>query len=381
MRKQKTRTSLRSDPVGKLLRGPGRGRKPGHKPTGLDHTQIVALVCRYFCDGHPAAEIKDLLKRNHGITVSREEPYRYLAYAAGRRWIRFVAPQEHAMREWLSRTYGWLRRVDIVHTAISEDVAYHGAEMLLYLLQLHCQPPYSQRVVHVGFAGGQSMRRVAQVFAELLREPRPDLPATVFFHALVAGFDVEDPTTDPNAFFTYFVDDPAIRVETRFVGLHAPAFVRTERLAEDRALPGIDEAFARAKDIDIVVTSASSWSESCQHSMLRKYMAKSPRALRELEQAGCQADMLWRPLGQNGPLDTETEIRAMTLLELQDLPRFIKDGNHVLLVLGPCGHCHAPKTDVLDIVLRARNHLITHLVADSRSAAGLAERSAASSAF
>jgi DNA-binding transcriptional regulator LsrR (DeoR family) len=105
--------------------------------------------------------------------------------------------------------------------------------------------------------------------------------------------------------------------------------------------------------------------------MLRKYMAKSDKSLKALQNAGCVGDMLWRPLGERGPIETESEIRAMTLVELSDLPKFIAGGKHVLLVLGPCVVCNRPKTEMLRAVLTMPPRLITHLVVDSRSAAGV----------
>jgi hypothetical protein len=101
------------------------------------------------------------------------------------------------------------------------------------------------------------------------------------------------------------------------------------------------------------------------------YLADSPKSLELLNQAGCLGDMMWRPLGPKGPLELQTEIRAMTLMELSELPRFIKRRGRVLLLLGPCGSCAGPKTDVLNAILRSEQPLVTDVVADSRSAGGL----------
>ena len=371
MRKKRTRATIQASLKENEAPTRLRRHRRGTNAADLDRTQKAALVCKYFCEGHPPTEIRELLETNHGITILREDPYRYLAYAASQHWIRFVAPHEHTLREALISRYGWLQGMDVVHTAVVDDVAFHAAEMLIGLVQLHRRPPYNQTAVHVGFAGGHAIRRLAQIFADLMRQPRDDLPATVVFHAMVAGFDVEDPTTDPNAFFTYFVKDPAIQVETRFVALHAPPMVETRQLETLRRMAGLMEAFEKARELDVIVTSASSWSDSCSHSMLRKYMGQKPVSLRKLEQAGCRADMLWRPLGETGPIDTTTAIRAMTLMELSELRGFIEAGKHVLLVLGPCGTCNALKTQALETVLNLKEPLITHLAVDSRTAAAL----------
>ena len=100
-------------------------------------------------------------------------------------------------------------------------------------------------------------------------------------------------------------------------------------------------------------------------------MRTSKSSINALKKAGCIGDMLWHPLGPSGPLEVDTNMRAMTLLELTDLPGFIDDGKRVLLVLGPCGVCNKPKTLVLKSVLSAEPHLITDLVADTRAARGV----------
>ena len=219
------------------------------------------------------------------------------------------------------------------------------------------------------------MRRVAERLAGLLRRPTEGLPKTVVFHALVAGFEVTEPTTAPNAFFTYFVNDPALQVETRFVGLHAPPIVETEDLPRMRNLKGIKEAFAKASELDVIVTAVGSASPPCGHSMLLDYMKNSAPSLRKLKEAGYCGDMLWRPLGPDGPIEIETQIRAMTLIELSHLRDFIKQGKAVLLVLGPCRVCYRPRAAILELLLHLKEHLITHLVADSRSVAALMKKS------
>ena len=344
---------------------PRRRRQLRRDYNGLDWMEVLTAVCKFFCKGHTATEITAMMRDRHKVEMPREEPYQLLSYAASQGWIRFVAPYEHTLRGRIKRRCRRLE-LEVVHTAVFDDVGYHAAEMLVDLLQKHREGPYNKEEVHIGFAGGHALRKVAQALAGLLRRPTEGLPKTVVFHAMVAGFDVNEPSTDPNAFFTYFLNDPAMQVATRFVGLHAPAVVRTEQFQGLRELEGIKETYDRAKELDIIVTSASLWPD--EHSMLRRYMSKSPESLSALEAAGCVGDMLWRPLGADGPIEIDTDIRAMTLLELSDLPKYIKRGKDVLLVLGPCGGCNAPKGGVLSAVLNRQPRLITHLVVDSRAA-------------
>lgn len=339
---------------------------------GMDKTELLTVVCKLICRGYKASRIQKELADRYKIVVSREEPYQILALAAKQGWLKFSPPSAHALRESMKREHPWLTGVDVVHTATFDDVAQRGAEMLLELVRTHRAPPYSKDVCHIGFAGGHAMRRVAECFARLLREPAEGLPSTIVFHAMVAGFDLNEPATAPNAFFTYFIHDPAMRIKTRFVGLHAPALVRSKQMTDLKGLPGVREAYVGAKDLDIVVTSASLWGD--EHSMLRRYMANSEDSLVALQKAGCLGDMLWRPISRKGPIGMATDIRAMTLVELGDLPGFIARGSHVLLVLGPCGGCGQPKSELLDMVLGLDPRLITHLVVDSRAAREVLER-------
>ena len=103
------------------------------------------------------------------------------------------------------------------------------------------------------------MRKLAGAFARLLRQPTEGLPETLVFHAMAAGFHVNDPTTDPNAFFTYFLKSPAMQVKTQFVGLHAPAKITAKLYHELLKLDVIAEVYKAADELDIVVTSAGAW--------------------------------------------------------------------------------------------------------------------------
>ena len=323
--------------------------------------ELLTTVCGYFCEeGLTAAEIQRRLEEEHSIEITREKPYYYLRKAASLGWIRFVPPQEYALEKDLRKAYPWLHDAIVVPSARTEDVAYRGASMLLELLQQH----HDEKEVHIGFSGGTSLRMLARRFAELLREPAQHLPSEIVFHALVAGFDVSDPTTDPNAFFTYFVDDPGIPVETSFVALHSPAIVNAAFESELRDLPAITEAYQRAPEIDVIVTSTSCWTD--EHSMLRHYMDLAGEPVSELEEAGCLGDILWQPIGADGPFELGAPIRAMTIMKLCELKKLIADKKHVLLVAGPCHRCKRSKTKVVRAILDQQDHLITHLVTDSQ---------------
>jgi DNA-binding transcriptional regulator LsrR (DeoR family) len=271
------------------------------------------------------------------------------------------------MREKIREKCPWLDEVVVVHTSLSQDVGYHGAELLLSMIRKIAR---REKEVHVGVAGGHAMRRLTRSLAMLLRQPALELPVTIVFHALVAGFDVDDPRTDPSAFFAFLFEDAAMEATTRFVGLGASAFVEWKDCPAMRENLVVREAVVAAGKLDIIVTSCSCWED--QHSLLRHYMDKWDKDSADvLRSTGCVGDVLWRPVGKDGPITERTHTRAFTLLELDELPGRIGEGLQVLLVAGPCGGCGRPKTEILQAVLNTERPLITHLVVDTRTSRGL----------
>jgi DNA-binding transcriptional regulator LsrR (DeoR family) len=287
-----------------------------------------------------------------------------LLKAAQNGCLRFAPKASFTLSTQLRAQYNWLADAKVVHTNQFEDVAYQGAETLITLLQHVNREP--ERKVHIGFAGGHAMHRLAQIFAQLLDESDAELPETLVLHALVAGFEVRDPTTDPNTFFTLFRNQTSVNTKFEFVGLHTPPVVQASEYDSLRDSEGIRESYEHAKDLDIIVTSAADWSD--EHSTFRKYMERSPGCSDVLVKAGCHGDMLWLPVGSRGPLKVQTKVRSMTLIELPELPRFISRGKYVLLVLGPCAMCQRTKSRILSAILNSKQRLISHLVVDTRSA-------------
>jgi DNA-binding transcriptional regulator LsrR (DeoR family) len=141
-----------------------------------------------------------------------------------------------------------------------------------------------------------------------------------------------------------------------------------------RGLPAIGEAYERAREIDIIVTSTSGWRDD--HSMLRNYMGVAGESVSRLENEGCIGDMLWQPIGPKGPLELQMQMRVMTVMKLNDVIDHVANKKQVLLVAGPCASCHTPKSDVVDAILGQEQRLVTHLAVDSRCVRGLRSRRA-----
>lgn len=336
----------------------------------LDRYEQVAAVADLFCRGVPVGEIADAVNARYegqlGRRMSREAPYRLLRFAAQHGMIRFRAPEHASFAEQIIGHYPWLeQKVHVVRTALIEDVAYHGAELALTIMQQLVRRD-RRRVVHIGLGGGCTMREFARILAELLCEPADDLPEVLVIHSLVAGADPNDPTTVPSAFCAYFQRGAVMQVRPEFVSFNAPAVVRQGELPALMRRREIREARARVGELDLIVATGADCDE---HSALRARMAESKRSLRKLEKAGWVGDMMWRPLGATARIEVPTEIRAMTLIDLDQVAAMRAAGTQVVLLLGCCPDCHAPRHRILRTVLDQREPLITHLVVDSRSAA------------
>jgi DNA-binding transcriptional regulator LsrR (DeoR family) len=315
-----------------------------------------------FCEGEYT-----LAKIAKALNIGRERPYRLLQHEARLHRFQYAAPLAFEQAHSLGVRYPWLRP-RVVHTVNRDDVASEAAHWLVELIDQHRKEKPEREDVHIGFAGGGLLSETARQLAHMLRERTEELRNFTFvFHALVAGFNPRNPFSDPNAFFTYFTDEPTLQVS--FVNLLAPGFVTTTEWSALREFEAIKEAFRRAADLDILVTSAGAhWGKKC--SRLRQLYNEQglEETLEALEKAGTIGDLLWRPISKDGPVEVEAKMRALTVLDLPDLPQRIKAGCKVVLALGPCGSCRLPKGDILRTVLGWKQHYVTHAVVDSRTA-------------
>jgi hypothetical protein len=242
--------------------------------------------------------------------------------------------------------------------------------------------------VHVGFAGGMTLRSVAAKLSELLRQPHADNPETLVFHAMVANFDDDDFYADPNSFVTYFIG-PECRVKVRLVRLPMPGIIESKYYPDIRKLAGIDRVFERRREIQIIVTSGSLWSD--EQSTLRTYMkaamnealrkgqtaemaGTSPEdAMREYEEQGVVGDLLWQPINRQGRVRIESGYQLTNLMDLEELPDFIGGGGSVLLVMGCSGISGRPKSEVLKAILdlHPKHSWVTDVVTDSPTVEGM----------
>ncbi len=332
----------------------------------LDEFEQLTVVCDLFFQRLKMTEILTEIKAAYtNVNLTRESILPLVYKAMKYKLIQYTPTTDaHLSMQFKSR-YSWLTRSEVVHTSTFSDVAFHGANMLLDLIKEYRHSEKSE--IHVGFAGGHAMRILAYQFSKLLENLREPIPQKIFFHALVAGFNVHEPKTDPNTFFTFFLSENETNNLYDFVGLYALPLIKSKDYVEITKRAGVKEAFQEKEKIDIFVTSATSWDD--EHSLFKQYMNNSKGCLKKLENANCIGDLLWLPIGEKEAIDPNvTVIRSMTLLKnLQELNYFINKDKKVLLILGPCAKCSKTKSSILNAVLNQETHIITHLVADSRS--------------
>lgn len=327
----------------------------------IDPDERESLVCHLFCQGLTVPEIVAALSDR--VALTREQPYAILRLAAKRGRLRYSPPAEPELALRIMEEYR-LQRVRVVGSAEPADIADATARLLTSMVR-----EWREEDLHIGFAGGGLLQETVRRMSEELRKPGP-APKRIYFHALIAA--AYDPSRAPNAFLHWFLD-AQFSFETHFVGLPAPGMVSASTLKQLKRIEGIQEAFDRVKEINIVVTSAGDhWNTLGCSSLYKLFKERaSAGAMKELEKAGVVGDILWQPVNRQGPVRIEQGLRAVTLMDLPDLPPMIRRGGHVVLALAPCGACGGPKAGILRTALSWSDRVFTHLVTDRRTASGL----------
>lgn len=199
---------------------------------------------------------------------------------------------------------------------------------------------------------------------------------------LVSGFDVR-PQTNPISFLTLMLNEEPLLSRSTFKCFNSSPFVEIgkRKVALETAAELRD--FFNNEGLDIILTGAGSIDDI--HSTFSRYyqgndeneaLAASKREL--LKSKGVKGDFLWLPITDTEPFEFRTlrgeqkkklHYRPMTLIDLQELSNHIQERQcKVVLVLGPCGRCHAEKSQVLGATLNQEEPIVTHVVVDRHSA-------------
>jgi DNA-binding transcriptional regulator LsrR (DeoR family) len=297
----------------------------------LEDWQLV-VCCELFLSGERrpnATEVAKTLRRSWGVDLKHTDVYPILAEARRRGFFR-VTP--HPAMKWaqqLASRFG--HAPESIHVVpvrgpwsagvVAEAAAGHLVDLVRRL-------GASGKRVHLGFVGGRTVMAVARSLAPRLRLD-PETPELAF-HAVCSGFDALHPETAPTSFFGYFADVPA-----EFVGLFAPPVVDARDYEQIKSARGIVESFRKADEIDVVVTSLSSWAD--RHGPLKDLQDVSAESLAILRASKVVGDVNYCPYSEAGPILLDSLPRAMTLFQIRDLVELAaKKDKHVVLVGSPC---------------------------------------------
>jgi DNA-binding transcriptional regulator LsrR (DeoR family) len=332
-----------------------------------------------------AAAIAQWLNREfkrHDIT--RERIYPLFWEAARRKFLFVQPPRERDLARRIAELYGLPFASDAPETiqvvnargpGVLRHVASAGADVVLALIKRLGRKKQEDRradtSVHVGLGGGVTAMMVAERLASRIRSDL-ECPKLVL-HALTAGgFLVDQPAEAPVTYFSYFHD---VLNEPEYVGLFSATVVPSGQYQQVISSPGVRESFARADEIDVVITSFASADDP--HGLLKKYLQHliekgemDQKALEAMEALGWVGDVQFRPYTAEGPMDDGCPVRAVTLFEPSALvERASQPDKYVVLLAGPCHECGKTKTSALIPLLRQpRLRLWTHLVTDLKTA-------------
>jgi DNA-binding transcriptional regulator LsrR (DeoR family) len=338
----------------------------------FDDTLLIA-VCEKFLDGQSVKDIRRWLEEELGMSLKRESIYPMVREARKRGYLSILPPPDGSLQQRICDRFD-VDGEDIHVLRVHGDTAreYVADAAAKRIIELIHEVGERKRRVGIGLGGGGTIMRVARALASRMRS-EGSLPKLAL-HAVTSGFDVRYPQTAPVSFLGYF-HEAAPDIE--YVGLFAPAVVEIGDYEHVKTLPGVEESFRRASDIDIVVTSLASARDP--HGELNRFVKlgeKKHRTLETLKKLGWVGDVSYRPYSSTCPITANGGIHAVSLFELGDLVEIAdKRNKHVVLVAMPCAVCNETKGEALRPLLREKNlKLWTHLFMDLATAQSLVPR-------
>jgi DNA-binding transcriptional regulator LsrR (DeoR family) len=330
---------------------------------------LLEICTLWFKDKMGPAKIQKTINDREEYELSREDIYSLIKESRDRGFI-FFSPPEHIKlsRELHTRYGGTIKVVSTGDTAIGEGLAASAAELVINKIKNlggtgnnKRKKNDSKNKVHLGIGAGYTAREVTSKIAEHYDEDTTLPPLEI--HAITSGFKSDEAELSPISWFSWFMKGSSKRVS--FVGLFAPPMVEDNTTYEKiKELPGVKEAYEKAKDIQIVVTSLGD-AQSAEY-WFPYVTEEGKKTLRK--DHGWKGDVLYCPYSDKGPiLGKDLERFAVTLFNIEDLVNLAKDQiNHMVVLV--CGPSHEKKsirkTEALkpllkNMDLRVWSHLIT----------------------
>ncbi len=345
--------------------------KTGRKRDPLPN-EYVYFVCERFFHGMSVSDIAKWLEKE-GFKRTREAIYPIIRRGKDMGYLTLQASPMRQLEDKLRNVFTQapnhtqVLNVELEHA--QQQLTQSAAKHVLELVKEFSRRPGDKRkeVVHIGLGAGGTTERFAREFSRLLRvTPRNELPK-LEFHAITSGFLPTQPISAPVSFFSYFMD---LDLDISYVGLFSEPAVDVHQFNKLKTITGVKEAFQRAGDIDIVVTSLSSAKDP--HSLFVEFMKKAKAEnIKARLKKDLVGDVQWQPYTEDRPIPWTKGQRPVTLFEISDFKRMVEkeSDKHVVLICGPC-----PRSECLDAgftksealrpllqspELKVCNHLIT----------------------
>ena len=330
------------------------------------------ILQHYLIKGLSTQQIADEMNKRYGIGMTREQVYPAFRKAARDGTLLIVPPRHQALAKQLERgfpNHGNIQVVNATGGLATQTVPERGADCVLQLIKdLGQKRP--GRSVHLGLGVGRSTMLLARRLGKLMRQD-PEVPR-LCIHALSTAYSFQSPFANPDAFSGYFSD--IFHGQVDWVGLYCEPILHHEdydKVVQQHKI--VRQAFERAADIDIVVTSLASSDDP--HGYLRQYLQDfdAPPSLEALNEMGWRGDVQLRPYSDRGPLPMDRGMKPVTLFELDNLRALSHaEDKHVVLLCSPCGSCASSKTEAMvPLMSEEALHIWNHLVIDADTASKL----------
>lgn len=364
---------------------PGSKGRAGNKrkrrdPLNATQREIVmAAALERLVHGLSPEDIAAEIHAATGIDVSREAIYPLLKEGRKRGMLFYCPPQEKVLSDAL-RSFPCKGEIEVVNSFgryAQDSVAEYGAKRAVDLIDQIAtgrQRKGEEPVVHLAFGVGRMAHNTVRFIAARMqaRLGTGQIVPRLVVHAMSPSYSWLSPLDSPqSACGDLFRAVP----DLEFVNLAAQQFVDAEAYGELKRDRATEEAFARAGEIDIVITSLADRED--EHGYLRGFLQTfGAESLEHLEAANWRGDVHLCPYSATGPLEIERGPKPVTLFQYRDLVELAaRPDKYVIMLCAPCGYCDRNKSAaMLPTLSEPSLRCWSHLVLDRATALDLRKR-------
>ena len=355
------------------LRPMSKSDEEKYKPELLYRAAELLFVKRGHGDKRlRMKQIAEMLKKEFGkdLKLTRETLYPLVEKAVELKLVQLVPPVNQALRQELAARFPGLSEdeVEVVETKGPDNnskVPAMAAEKALAAL-VRIAKTGRAKPVGLGLGPGRATLEFCRFLSPRLQMHHKALKLQLV--AITAGCPVTMLQYAPISFLNLF---PEHLVE-RKLGMFAEPLVAAGRFKELCDHPGVRDAFAAKKDIDVVVTAMGDFEDP--HDLLSLFLQDSGQDLSALRRRGWLGNVQYRPFTADGPVkEAPKELRAVTVFELEDLVGLAeKRPREVILMVRQCGLCGRARAGALRALLSNPNlKVFSTLVMDAATARDL----------